>query len=180
MTDETLQCFPVTKDGSFGSFTRRGQEGPKGTHSLGTPSTHPSHHHPAWPAGFSFAFCTRVPELPFSPIHAHPVSPGADICAALCLLVSKSSSFSWLPISLPNCKIWVQNLKPDNLGSAHATPKSISSLGCAGLRGTLLKLREVGPPEGSCIIMKNEHHLPNLCVCVSHSVRPDSLRPHRL
>ena len=114
------------------------------------------------------------------PIHAHPVSPGADICAALCLLVSKSSSFSWLPISLPNCKIWVQNLKPDNLGSAHTTPKSISSLGCAGLRGTLLKLREVGPPEGSCIIMKNEHHLPNLCVCVSHSVRPDSLQPHRL
>ena len=114
---------------------QRGQEGPKGTHSFGTPSTHPSYHHLAWPAGFSFAFCTRVPEPAFSPIPRPPSLPGADICAALCLLVSKSSSFSWLPISLPNCKILVQNIKPDNLGSARATPKSISSLGCASLRG---------------------------------------------
>ena len=176
-----LFSFPVTKDSSFGSFTpREVKKVPKEhTASEPPPPTRATITSPGLQV-FLLHFCTRVPEPPFSPIPRPPSLLAADICAALCLLVSKSSSFSWLPISLPNCKILVQNIKPDNLGSARATPKSISSLGCASLRGTLLKLREVRPPQRSCIIMKNEHHLPNLCVCLSRSVRPDSLRPHRL
>lgn len=64
---------------------------------------------PPQPAGFSFVFCIRVPE--FLPPHSLPtyISWGVDFCAATRVLVSTFSSFSWLPISPPSCKVLAPN-----------------------------------------------------------------------
>ena len=157
-------CFPLTKGGGFGPFAPREAEK--------VSEEHPAYRRPpptraatTQRAGFSFAFCIRVPELPAPhsvPHHAHPASRGVDFCAATCLLVSTSSSFSWLPISLPNCKILVQNVKPGRPGfSLHRTKVHLLS-GLYEPKQTLLMLSEVGSPQGSCVIVELEYRLPNL------------------